>query len=171
MLTIQRVVERPALPGGAPAPLLGCGRLTWVDAEIRSVAGLCPRRRPARACQWPIRRPGRSRITRRLSLRLLRSSQHHGTERGTVAPIEIRGHTRRRESVYGPGRTRLLDDLIGPLEERGRDREPERVGGLGVDDQLGLRRLLDGEVGGLGALRDLIDDCRRTAERVREVSC
>ena len=49
----------------------------------------------------------------------------------------------------------LLDDLVGPLEQRLRDGEPERLGGLEVDDQLELGGLLHGQVGGLGALEDL----------------
>jgi hypothetical protein len=45
----------------------------------------------------------------------------------------------------------LLDDLVRPQQERLRDRQAERLGGLEVDDQLELRGLLDGEVGGLCA--------------------
>jgi len=33
------------------------------------------------------------------------------------------------------------------------DRQPERLGGLEIDDQLELGGLLDGVIGGLGALR------------------
>jgi hypothetical protein len=44
-----------------------------------------------------------------------------------------------------------LDQLVRPLEQRRRDREPERIRGLEVDHQLELRGLLDGEVGRLGA--------------------
>src|SRR5690349_19577675 len=51
----------------------------------------------------------------------------------------------------------LFDHLVGPLQERWRDREPERPGGPEVDDQLELRGLLDGQVGGPGALEDLVD--------------
>ena len=50
-----------------------------------------------------------------------------------------------------------LDHLIRPLQERRRDRQAERLGGLEVDHQLELRRLLDGQVAGLGALEDLVD--------------
>ena len=46
----------------------------------------------------------------------------------------------------------LLDRVIGALQERRRDREPERLGGLHVDDQLELGGLLDGQVAWLGAL-------------------
>jgi len=46
----------------------------------------------------------------------------------------------------------LFDDLVGEVEDRGRDRQAERLGGLQVDDQLEPRRLLNGQVRGLGAL-------------------
>ena len=36
-----------------------------------------------------------------------------------------------------------------------RDREAERLGGLEIDDQLEFGRLLDRQIGGLGALEDL----------------
>src|SRR5262245_15550975 len=50
----------------------------------------------------------------------------------------------------------LLYDLIRPLQERRRDRQPERLPGLDVDDQLELGGLFDGEVARLGALQDLV---------------
>jgi hypothetical protein len=50
----------------------------------------------------------------------------------------------------------LLDDLVRPLQQRLRDCEAERLGGLEVDDKLELRWLFDGKIGGLGALQDLI---------------
>ena len=43
----------------------------------------------------------------------------------------------------------LLDHLIGPAQQRRRDRQAECLGGLQIDDQLELGGLLDGEVGGL----------------------
>ena len=42
----------------------------------------------------------------------------------------------------------LLNDLIRPLQQRWRDRQPEGLGGLQIDDQLELRWLLDGQVDG-----------------------
>jgi len=42
----------------------------------------------------------------------------------------------------------LVDHLIRPPQQRRRDRQPERLGSLEVDDQLEL----GGQVGGLGAL-------------------
>ena len=50
------------------------------------------------------------------------------------------------------GRARLLDDLVGSDEDGLRDRQPESLGGLEVDDQFELDWLLDREIYGLGAL-------------------
>ena len=63
----------------------------------------------------------------------------------------------------------LLDDLIRPRQHRRRDREAERFGGLQVDHELELRGLLDGQVGGLGALEDLVDVDGGAPEQVLEV--
>src|SRR6266481_4364542 len=43
-----------------------------------------------------------------------------------------------------------INHLIRPLQERLGDGRAERLGGLEVDDQLEVRRLLDGQIGGLG---------------------
>src|SRR6266851_796904 len=51
---------------------------------------------------------------------------------------------------------RSLDHLIRPLQERRRDRQAEGLGGLEVDHQLELGGLLHREIGGLGALEDLV---------------
>src|SRR4029077_13098998 len=50
-----------------------------------------------------------------------------------------------------------LDHLVGPLQERGRDRQPEGLGGLEVDEQVVLGGLLDRQIAGLCALEDLVD--------------
>src|ERR1700730_13006876 len=61
-----------------------------------------------------------------------------------------------------------LDHLISPLQERRRDRQTEGLGGLQVDDQLVLRRPLDGKVTGLRTLQDLVHiDGGATIERQR----
>jgi hypothetical protein len=57
----------------------------------------------------------------------------------------------RRGTCAGPS----LNDLVRPHQERLGDRQAESLGALEVDDQLELRRLLNGEVGGLGALENL----------------
>jgi hypothetical protein len=55
------------------------------------------------------------------------------------------------------GQHALLDDLIRPQQYCLRDRQAERLRRLEVDRQLELRRLLNGQVGRLGALEDLVD--------------
>jgi hypothetical protein len=52
---------------------------------------------------------------------------------------------------------RSLDDLVGPDQDRLGDREAERLSGLEVNDELELGGLLDGKVGGFGALEDSVD--------------
>src|SRR5689334_9461403 len=49
----------------------------------------------------------------------------------------------------------LLDYLVGAYQQRLRHRDAKFVGGLQVDDQLEGRRLLDRQIGGLGALEDV----------------
>jgi hypothetical protein len=41
-----------------------------------------------------------------------------------------------------------FDHLIGATKQRQRESEAERLGGLQVDDELNLRGLLDGKIGG-----------------------
>ena len=65
----------------------------------------------------------------------------------------------RGRQVSGPdpkrAPARLLDDLVGAGEDRGRDGQAERRGGFEIDDQLEGRRLLDRQIGGLDALENL----------------
>jgi len=72
-----------------------------------------------------------------------------------ITGVMMKRHRRRlRRSVTGrglAGQHALLDQLVRPYQERLRNRESERLGGLEIDDQLERRRLLDGKVGGLGA--------------------
>src|SRR5262249_5992621 len=63
----------------------------------------------------------------------------------------------------------LFDDLIRPQQQRRWDREAKGLGGLEVDDQFELRRLLDGEVGRLGALEDLVHEICRSAVKLRQI--
>src|SRR3989442_13336113 len=51
----------------------------------------------------------------------------------------------------------MLIRLPRPPQQRGGDGEAEGVGGFQVNDQLELRRLLDGEVGGPGTPENLVD--------------
>jgi hypothetical protein len=47
--------------------------------------------------------------------------------------------------------------VVRALKDRRRDGETERLGDLEVDHQLELGRLLDGQIGRLGAFEDLVD--------------
>jgi hypothetical protein len=64
----------------------------------------------------------------------------------------------------------LLDHLVRPQQQGLRDRQAQRLGGLEVNDQLELGRLLDGEVGGLGTLEDSVRRTSRRAKRVRSTA-
>jgi len=59
---------------------------------------------------------------------------------------------------------RLFDDLLGAGEDRWRDRQAERLGGIEIDHQLEGRRLLDRQIGRLRALQD---PYRREVEQLR----
>src|SRR5262249_30764500 len=66
---------------------------------------------------------------------------------GSRRPLAGRPRRARANVAYAPRagpRCRSLDHLIRPRQQRGRDRQPHRLGGLEVDDQLELRGLLDG---------------------------
>jgi hypothetical protein len=52
--------------------------------------------------------------------------------------------------------TSSLDHLVGAREHRWRHFQTKRLGGLDVDNQLELRRLLNGEIAGLGAFENLV---------------
>src|SRR5437867_13115446 len=51
-----------------------------------------------------------------------------------------------------------LDHLVCAQQQRLRDREPERLGGLEVDHELELGRLFHRKLTGLRALEDLVDE-------------
>src|SRR5215471_16674554 len=50
-----------------------------------------------------------------------------------------------------------FDDLIRPRQQRRRDRQPESLGGLKIDDQLELGRFFNGQVAGTGAFENLVN--------------
>src|SRR5438034_399862 len=54
-------------------------------------------------------------------------------------------------------------------QQRRRDRQAERLGGLEVDDELELLGLLDGHVAGLGPFEDLVLVACGTPKQVRNV--
>src|SRR5215813_302929 len=59
-------------------------------------------------------------------------------------------------------------DLVRPLEQPLRNRQAQRLRGLEIDHQLELHWLLDGQVGGLGALQDLVDVRGGTSVEITE---
>src|SRR6266446_10286845 len=94
----------------------------------------------------------------------------------TQRPRCIRGCRKRPRVSRASSRTRscsactllsgLLNDLIRSQHQRGRNRQAESLRRLEVDDQLVLRRLLDGKIGWLGALEDLVDEEGGTAKHL-----
>ncbi len=77
-----------------------------------------------------------------------------GISKGQIFLMQIVGPSRLGYKVKAPIVESLLDHLIRPPQQRGRDRQAKRFRGLEVDDQLELRRLLDGKVRGFGAVQD-----------------
>src|SRR6266852_4759497 len=63
----------------------------------------------------------------------------------------------------------LSDHLVRQEQERRRDGDPERLGGLQVDDELKLHGLLHGQVGRLGAPENLVDVDGQAPEELRQV--
>jgi len=57
-----------------------------------------------------------------------------------------------------------LDQLMSLCDKERRHFETKRLGGLEIDHQLELRRLLDGQVGGLRAFQDLVHEKGSTSE-------
>src|SRR5262245_2027050 len=62
-----------------------------------------------------------------------------------------------------------LDDLIRPGQERRWDRQTEGLGGLEVDDELELGRLLDGEVARLSTFEDLVDVASGAPKQIGDI--
>src|SRR5262249_18778843 len=58
--------------------------------------------------------------------------------------------------MSAPQRSRSIDDFVGHLLQHQGHRYPERLRGLHVDQKLELGRLLDRQVGGVGALQDVV---------------
>src|SRR4029450_8686926 len=103
---------------------------------------------------WPI--PGQEQSQ-------VRSAQSARSYEGIEHPAKP---TAARRSWPRWSSTALLDHLIRAQQHRLRDREPERLRRLQVDHQLELRGLLDGKIGGLDALKDLIHVASATPQKV-----
>src|SRR5439155_21860871 len=92
--------------------------------------------------------------------------------RATRAPGPLKREVRRLTSpseawrdfiTQGRG---LLDHVVRPKQHRLWDGQPQSLRGSEIDHQLELRRLLDGQVGRLGALQDLVYVGGRPPEHV-----
>src|SRR5713101_4838135 len=70
-----------------------------------------------------------------------------------------------------PGPFSWMNHLIRAPQHRRRDRQPERLRGLEVNDQLELGRLLDGQVAGLGAFENLVDKLCGVPKRLGKIRC
>ena len=84
--------------------------------------------------------PGLLRAARRMARS--RRGRRAAEQRDELAPPDRRAH-----SITSSARASSVGGTV----------EPERLGGLEVDDERELGRLLDRQVGGLGALEDLVD--------------
>src|SRR5262252_8104867 len=62
----------------------------------------------------------------------------------------------------------LLDHLVGECEQTGRDRKPKRTGGLEIDREGEILRLLDRHVGRLGSAQSFVHQSRKLAKAERE---
>ena len=75
----------------------------------------------------------------------------------TLQGFPSRGRRLDEGRSWPRGSGTLLDHPVRPLYEGLRNRQTKRLRSRGIDDQLELRGLLDGKVGGLGPPEDLID--------------
>src|SRR5215510_2406114 len=130
-------------------------RSSWPEANPCSIARFWP-------STYPI---ARSFDGRRLAVEVPPRAPGERCPAGIPFPLAA---PQRRAEQQGPPPPRSrgtcgdlsLDDLVCPRQQRRRDRQPERFGGLEVDDQLELGGLLDREIGGFGSSEDLVDVAR-----------
>src|SRR4029450_12752288 len=78
----------------------------------------------------------------------------HLVEGGLPRSLADEGCPEERAAWGGHG---LLDHLVRSQKQRLRDRQTECLGGLEVDGQLELRRLLDGQIRRLGSVQGLVE--------------
>src|SRR5262249_62148493 len=80
--------------------------------------------------------------------------------RSHLASSRLRKGKQRAKTPLTPRPFSWIDHVICPEQQRLRDRQPEGLRGLEIDHQLEGRRLLDGEIGGLGTSKQSIDGVR-----------
>src|SRR5882672_9328415 len=81
------------------------------------------------------------------------SQMRYPTSESTLALTARLRKTERQARTW----MRSFDDLVGAGEDRWRDGEAERLGGIEIDNQLECGRMLNGQIGGLSAFEDLSD--------------
>src|SRR5215470_10426837 len=91
-----------------------------------------------------------------------------GTGRHTGYPRREPGRYLTSEMPLGRGPPVSLDDGVGAYQDRLRNCHAQRSSGLHVDHQLEPGRLLDGKIGGLGAVQELVHVHRRMTKHVGE---
>jgi hypothetical protein len=108
----------------------------------------------------------------RSPLRGRQTSAHRSVPFPSCAFLQVYMRNDSHHRVGPPRNTSLIlsvffDHLIRPLQERRRNRQAEEgLGALEVDDQLELGRLLNRQVGGLGAFEDSVHVARRASEKI-----
>jgi hypothetical protein len=65
--------------------------------------------------------------------------------------------------------TRSLDHLVGGGNKTRRKYKPKDASGSEIDDEIELRRLVDGKIAGLSPSQDAIDIARRLPKVVRDI--
>ena len=118
------------------------GALPIHDHRLGDRAGLCRVRRRARRPH--ARRRGRHR--RRRALHLLARAEAGRAGSDAAAPPVSSSRT---------AASRSFDHLVGAQQERRRQLDADRFGGLEIDDQLKPGRLLDRQIGGLRTVENL----------------
>jgi hypothetical protein len=156
------VVARPSDGARDPLTVLGRSRRLILPLGLAEKGDSTDSAEPHRGHQVAISKLNSSGLFAGRWLRAPPTVEGEGlADTGAANPFAL---PRRHPGIRFAGPS--LDHLVRPLQERLRNRQAERLRGLEVDDQLELRRLLDGQVGRLGALEDLVDVSGRAAEQV-----
>src|SRR6516225_7894927 len=81
-------------------------------------------------------------------------------------PLKADTGVTHRHVRLGPGGdiTRLFNHLVGGRKQRRRNLDSERFGGLEIDEQIELCRLLEGNIAGSGAVENLLQQARRAVK-------
>ena len=85
-----------------------------------------------------------------------------------AASAQLMGATQPLLSGASTSPAASFDDLVSAGEKGRRDREAEHFRGFEVDDELEFGRLLDGQLGRVGALQELVHESRGAPRGLRE---